>query len=327
MTIGGAGVALRDMDSSIVAGSARPLTFSGQSSTTIPAGAMMFSDPVALSFQPMSDLAIDVFMPSDTSTWPSALTWHSGAFTTNFVSTAGNHVAKASLSVENTMTSWFLLARVEGLAAANAAAIVALGDSITDGTRSTPNTNSRWPDELFRRLQSQPATRHLSVLNAGIAGNRVLSEGNPGAGINALARFDRDVLAQTGVKYVIFMEGINDIGQARQSPTPSAADVIAGHKQIIERARTNGLKIFGATLTPFEGAASYTPEGEAKRQAVNEWIRSSRSYDGVIDFDAAVRDPAQPTKFLQPYNGGDNLHPSDAGYKAMAAAIDLGLFN
>jgi lysophospholipase L1-like esterase len=199
---------------------------------------------------------------------------------------------------------------------------VALGDSITDGSRSTPNTNNRWPDLLAKRL-AQAGGPKLAVLNAGIAGNRVLLDN---AGPNALARFDRDVLAQTGVTHVIVMEGINDIGQGRSNPLPSAADLIAAHRQFIVRAHARGLKIFGATLTPFEGANYWTPEGEAKRATLNEWIRTGREYDGVIDFDAAVRDPNRPTKFLPQYQSGDNLHPSDAGYQAMASAIDLSLF-
>ncbi len=163
-------------------------------------------------------------------------------------------------------------------------------------------------------------------MNAAIAGNRVLSDANFQAGINAQARFDHHVAAQPGATHVIFMEGINDIGQARENPTPSAEDVIAAHKQIIERAHARGLKIFGATLTPFYGAAYYTEVGEAKRQAVNQWIRTSNTYDAVIDFDRVTRDPGDPKKFLAAYDSCDHLHPSDAGYKAMAEAIDLALF-
>jgi len=326
ITIGAASVGLRDKDSAIVAGSAHPLMFAGQPAATIPAGAVMVSDPISLSSPAMSDLAIDLFLPADTETWPSPLTIHGGAFQTNYVSSAGNHAGEPSMTAATTTTSWFLLARIEVTAAANAAAIVTLGDSITDGTRSTPNTNSRWPDELARRLQSQPDTRHLSVLNAGIAGNRVLGELGSGAGINILARFDRDALMQTGVKFVVVMEGINDIGFAREAATPGAAELIAGHQQLIERAHAKGVRVIGATLTPFEGAAYFTAEGEAKRQALNAWIRTGKAYDGVIDFDAAVRDPEHPAKFLPAYNSGDNLHPNDAGYKTMAAAVDLGLF-
>jgi lysophospholipase L1-like esterase len=199
--------------------------------------------------------------------------------------------------------------------------LVALGDSITDGTRSTPDTNNRWPNHFAKRLAAQNI--RMGVMNLGISGNRVLSDG---AGVSAQARFDRDVLAQPGVTHVVFMEGINDIGGGRENASPTAADVIGAHRQIIERAHARGLKIIGATLTPFEGAGYYTAVGEAKRQAVNQWIRTSKAYDGVIDFDAALRDPAQPTKFLPKYDSGDHLHPSDAGYEVMANTINLELF-
>jgi len=211
--------------------------------------------------------------------------------------------------------------------------VVAFGDSITDGSASTPDTNNRWPDHLARRLLGQGMK--ISVVNAGIGGNRVLNEAAVpagvdgravGAGINALARFERHVLSVPGVTHVIVLEGINDIGNARENPTPTAEDLIAGHKQLIEQAHARGLKIFGATLTPFWGAAYYTEAGEAKRQALNEWIRNGKGYDGVIDFDKATRDPADAKKLAAPYDSCDHLHPSDAGYKAMGDAIDLGLF-
>jgi lysophospholipase L1-like esterase len=202
--------------------------------------------------------------------------------------------------------------------------VVTFGDSITDGTRSTPDTNNRWPNHLANRLSA--AGMKVGVLNAGIGGNRVLSEGAFNAGLNALSRFQLQVLSQTGVTHVIVLEGINDIGQARQNPTPTAEDIIAGHKQLIERARSAGLKIYGATLTPFYGAGYYTEVGEAKRQAVNEWIRNGKGYDAVIDFDKVTRDPNNPKMFLPAYDSCDHLHPGDAGYKAMAEAIDLALF-
>ena len=218
--------------------------------------------------------------------------------------------------------AWFLLACVEVTAPANTLAVVAFGDSITDGARSTSDANNRWPDHLARRLAARKGTG-VAVLNAGISGNRVLGDG---AGVSALARFDRDALMQTGVTHVIVMEGINDIGLARNAASPTVEDLIAGHKQLIERARARGLKVYGATLTPFEGAFYYTPEGEAKRQALNKWIRSSGAYDGVIDFDQITRDPAAPTQILPAYDSGDHLHPGDAGYKAMGDAVDLALF-
>jgi lysophospholipase L1-like esterase len=242
------------------------------------------------------------------------------------VSEPGNHSGTASLPTAATTPNWFVVHRVEVAAPESVGGLVTFGDSITDGTRSTPNTNNRWPDHLVRRMLTQTPPLRMGVMNAGIAGNRVLSDANFQSGINALARFEHHVAAQPGVTHVIFMEGINDIGQARDNPTPSAEDVIAGHKQIIEKAHARGLKIFGATLTPFYGAAYYTEAGEAKRQAVNEWIRTSKAYDGIVDFDRVTRDPSDPKKFLAAYDSCDHLHPSDAGYKAMADAIDLGWF-
>ena len=280
----------------------------------------------------MSDLAIDLYLPGTTNT-PATLTMHGGALQTSYISETGNHVGKTTMPEVGTTRSWFLLSRVDVVAPDATGAIVAFGDSITDGARSTADTNNRWPDHLARRLQSQGIK--MGVLNAGIGGNRVLNEAAVpagvdmravGAGINALARFERHVLSLPGVTHVIVLEGINDIGNARQNPTPTAEDLIAAHKQLIEQAHARGLKIFGATLTPFWGAAYYTEVGEAKRQALNEWIRTGKAYDGVVDFDKATRDPSDPKKLLEKYDSCDYLHPSDAGYKAMGDAIDLSLF-
>jgi lysophospholipase L1-like esterase len=322
LVVGAANVALRDTDAAIVSKSSRVLRFSGSASTTVPSGAIMVSDPVDLALPATSDLVVDLYVPGDTAASGSALTMHTGANQTSYVSSTGNYAGAETFPVATTTGSWFVLARVEVAAPQAAGVIVALGDSITDGSRSTPNTNRRWPDLLAKRLAAGSGPR-MAVLNAGIAGNRVLLDN---AGPNALARFDRDVLTQTGVTHVVVMEGINDIGQGRANPLPSAADLINAHRQLILRAHARGLKIYGATLTPFEGAGYFTPEGEAKRSALNEWIRTSKEYDGVIDFDAAVRDPANPRKFLTQYQSGDNLHPSDAGYQAMADAVDLSLF-
>jgi len=323
LTVGAAHIALRDRQSAIVPASGRAVTFSGRPTMAIPAGAVLFSDPVDLGAPSMADLAIDLYLPASTNI-PMPLTIHGGALQTSYVSETGNHAGKAAFPVVATTQSWFLLSRVEMMAPQSVGAIVAYGDSITDGARSTPDTNNRWPDHLARRLLALPAP--MAVLNAGIGGNRVLTEGAFQAGVNAVARFDRDVLQQTGVTHVIVLEGINDIGNARDNPTPTAEDLIAAHKQLIERAHTRGLRTLGATLTPFEGAAYFTQVGEAKRQALNQWIRTSRAYDGVIDFDEATRDPGHPTRFLPQYESGDHLHPSDAGYRAMADAIDLALF-
>jgi lysophospholipase L1-like esterase len=322
LEIGAGHVALRDKDAAIVASSAKPLTVAGVSKFSILAGATIVTDPVDLAVAPVSDLVVDLYVPGDLGVSPSAVTTHNGASQTNFVSETGNHSGAAALPVSARSGAWFLLARVEVLAPAGTGAVVTFGDSITDGARSTADTNNRWPDQLARRLAARKGAS-VAVLNAGISGNRVLGDG---AGVSALARFDRDVLMQTGVTHVVVLEGINDIGIARSNPSPSAEDLIAGHKQLIERARARGLKIYGATLTPYEGAAYYTPEGEAKRQALNNWIRTSKAYDGVIDFDMISRDPAAPTKFLPAYDSGDHLHPGDAGYKAMGDAVDLALF-
>jgi len=324
--VGGAHIALRDKEAGIVPQSDRPITFSGRQSFRIPAGAVVISDPVDLAVPALADLAIDLYLPGEVGGGPSPLTMHNGANQTNYLSTTGSHLGEASLAASTQTRSWFLISRVEVMAPAQTGAIVTFGDSITDGSRSTADTNNRWPDELSRRLAAQRGGSRLAVLNAGIAGNQVLGEGNPAAGINALARFDRDVLMLPGVTHVVVLEAINDIGVARSSPTPSADDLIAGYKQLIQRAHTRGVKIYGATLTPYEGAAYATPEGEAKRQTVNQWIRTGGGFDGVIDFDAATRDPNAPTRFKADYDSGDHLHPNDAGYKAMGGAVDLGLF-
>ena len=332
VTVGAAQIALRDKQGTIQASSSRPLTFSGQPTMTIPANAVIYSDPVGITVPPASDLAIDLYLPGSTNT-PATITMHGGAMQTSYVSETGNHVGKTTMPEVGKTQSWFLLSRVDVVAPDASGAIVAFGDSITDGARSTPDTNNRWPDLLAQRLLAQGIK--MGVLNAGIGGNRLLAEATVplgadvravGAGINALARFEHHVLSLPGVTHVIVLEGINDIGNARNNPTPTAQDLIAAHKQLIEQAHARGLKIFGATLTPFWGAAYYSEEGEAKRQALNEWIRSGKAYDGVVDFDRATRDPADPKKFLERYDSCDYLHPSDAGYKAMADAIDLSLF-
>jgi lysophospholipase L1-like esterase len=320
--IGAAHVALRDHDAAVKASSVKPLTFGGRTAGKILPGATMVSDAVELTVPAVSDLVVDLFLPGDLGTGPSPVTTHNGASQTNYLSGTGNHSGEPAMTAERTAGAWFLLARVEVASTPGSGTVVTFGDSITDGARSTLDTNSRWPDYLARRLAARKG-KTIGVLNAGISGNQVLGDG---AGVSALARFDRDVLMQTGVTHVIVMEGINDIGIARSNPTPSAEDLIAGHKQLIARAHARGLKIYGATLTPFEGAAYWTTEGEAKRQALNQWIRTSGAYDGVIDFDQVTRDPAAPTKFMPAYDSGDHLHPGDAGYKAMGEAVDLKLF-
>lgn len=331
LTIGAASVALRARDAAIVAGSNRALTFAGLARTTVPAGAVLVSDPVDLVAPDFADLAIDLYLPDDAAAMKSPITTHPASWQTNYVSPAGNYTGAVTMPVQTTTAyrrsdglptaTWFFLTRVEVMAPRDTGAVIAMGDSITDGTASTMDTNNRWPDHLARRLKSGGV--RMAVLNAGIGGNRVLNEGN---GPSALARFDRDVIAQPGVTHLIVLEGINDIGQARQNPTPGAADLIAAHRQFIERAHAHGIRVYGATLTPFEGATAWTAEGEAKRQALNEWIRTSKAYDGVFDFDAAVRDPNRPTTIRAAYDPGDHLHLNAAGYQALADTIDVASF-
>ena len=319
--VGAAHVALRATESTVQPQSVKPLTVNGSATFSILPGAVTLTDPVDLTVPVAADLAIDLYFPGEIGVGPSPLTVHNGALQTNYVLTTGNNSGVVAPAVVARPAQWILLSRVEVVAPREAGTIVVFGDSITDGTRSTPDMNLRWPDVLARRLAAQK--KAFGISNQGIAGNRLLGDG---AGVSALARFDRDVLLQTGATHVVVLEGINDIGVARNNPSPSAQDLIAAHKQMIARAHAQGLKIIGATLTPFEGAAYFTPEGEAKRQALNEFIRNGGMYDGVIDFDRITRDPAAPTKFNSLYDSGDHLHPSDAGYKAMGEAIDLDLF-
>jgi lysophospholipase L1-like esterase len=323
LTVGAAHIAVRDKESTIVASSDRALTFSGKPTMSIPSGAVLVSDPVDMAVPAMGDLAIDLYLPGNTDS-PSPVTTFTNALQTNYVSETGNFAGKSPFPAVARTPAWFVVSRVEVLAPQSVGAVVTVGDSITAGSRSTADTNNRYSNHLARRLATLPTP--MAVLNAGIGGNRVLTEAGFANGLNVVGRFERDVLAQPGITHAIVLEGINDIGNARDNPTPTAEDLIAAHKQLIERAHTRGIVIFGATLTPFEGAMYFTQVGEAKRQALNQWIRTSRAYDGVIDFDEATRDPSHPARFLPQYESGDHLHPSDAGYKAMADAIDLALF-
>ncbi|MGH9885305.1 MAG: SGNH/GDSL hydrolase family protein [bacterium] len=317
LVIGSAHVALRDSGAAIVASTDRAITFGGKSSVTIRPGAGIVSDPVSFTLPPLRDLAITVFLPDSAR----SATRHSLGLQSNYVSRTGDFVSSASFPVDTTIAMWLFLSGVDVVNANATGVIATIGNSITDGARSSPNTNSRWPDVLARRLMagSEPPK---GVANAGISGNRVLSFG---AGPSALARFDRDVLMQSGVTHVIILEGINDIGSSNATKI-TAEDLIYGLHQLADRAHERGLVVIGATLTPAGPRPAFTPELEAKRQAVNTWIRTSGVFDAVIDFDAVTRDPAHPTQFLPAYDSGDHLHPGDAGYKAMGEAIDLALF-
>jgi lysophospholipase L1-like esterase len=331
LRIGAAQVALRDKGASIMAGTNRALTFGGLAQPAIPPGALLVSDPVEMAVPDFADVVVDIYLPDDTAASRSPVTYHPASWQTNYVSAQGNHAGAVSFPVATTTAyrrgdglpsaSSFFLSRVEVVPAQPTGVLVAFGDSITDGTQSGLDQNRRWPNLLSARLAA--AGIRMSVINGGIGGGRVLEDG---VGPNGLARFDRDVLAQAGATHVTVMLGINDIGNGGARPNPSVAELIAGHRQFIERARARGLRVYGATLTPFEGAAYWTPEGEAKRQALNEWIRTSGAYDAVLDFAAATGDPARPTRLRPEHDSGDHLHPSPAGYTAMANSIDIELF-
>lgn len=313
VAIGEVHLALRGAGPKIQPGSDRPLTFSGDRAVTIPPGGLVLSDPVNLKAQSAADLAVSLFMPPNAVI---ASTLHYSAQQTSYVS-AGNVCAAEDMPENATITSWPYLAGVDVLAQAAFGTIVTLGDSITDGSRSTSDTNRRWPDILAGRLLAQKGNK-FAVVNAGIGGNRIMSDTtNIAYGPNALARFDRDVLSTPGLKYVFLFEGVNDIGGGA-----SAEDIIFGMKQLIERAHERGVKIVGATIMPLRTG----PPGAAKREAVNQWIRTGKAFDGFVDFDKTISDPNQPGQFQKMYDSGDNLHPNDAGHKAMGEAVDLTLF-
>jgi lysophospholipase L1-like esterase len=334
LTLTGVHIAVRKEKSAIVPGTDRALTFGEKPSFTIPPGARAVTDAVDLELPDRSDVAITVYVAGKTE----LTTVHGTVPYASFVSEAGNFTGAADLINASTQRSWYWLDGIDVLAPTAVGAIVAFGDSITDGAASTPETNGSWPSGLAARLLAARGSR-AGVLNLGISGNRVLHDG---AGVSALARFDADVLAQPGARTLIVLEGINDIGFPNIPPgffgrgrgdnavNPAADDVsadeiIGGLRQLVERARIHGLKVIGGTLLPYEGALYFSPAGEAKRQAVNTWIRSSKTFDAVVDFDAAVRDPEHPSKFLPDLQSGDNLHPNNAGYKKMADVIDLAL--
>lgn len=317
LVIGAARVALRDSGSSIVASSDREMLFGGRPSVTIRPGATVVSDPVSFTVPALRDLAITIFLPDSSR----AATRHALGLQSNYVSRSGNFASTAALPTDTTVAMWFFLSGVDVVNTAATGVIATIGNSITDGARSTANTNRRWPDILAERLLKSKEPPK-GVANAGISGNRVLTFG---AGPSALARLDRDVLMQPGVTHVIILEGINDIGNS-QVTHMTAEELIFGLRQLADRARERGLVVIGATLTPAGPRPAFTPAHEAIRAAVNNWIRTGGAFDAVIDFDAITRDPANPTQFLPAYDSGDHLHPGDAGYKAMGDAIDLALF-
>lgn len=339
LVVGEVHVALRSgTGTDIVPSTDRVVTFGGATALTIPAGTPVISDPVALSLAPAADLVISLYLPERTT----ITTVHGFAFQENVVS-PGNVTGARTVTATATFWEWYFLSGVSVRTRnSDAAAIVTLGDSITDGAQTQNNADHRWPDLLAQRLRAAPGFPERGMLNLGISGNRLLYDPNPPVGSaaegfaalfgqSALRRFDRDVLAQPGVRFAIVLLGINDIGHpgtdAVSSEAVTAADLIGGYRQLIARAHQAGIAIFGGTLMPFKDDAFgfYSPANELVRQEVNRWIRNSREYDGVVDFDLATRDPADPLHLRPAYDSGDHLHPNDAGAAAMADAVPLGL--
>jgi lysophospholipase L1-like esterase len=327
LAIGAATVAIRGTGARLAQGTVRRLTFGGRSGTVVPPGGQVISDPVRLAVRPLTHLAVSVFLPRATG----PATEHVVAQQINYVA-AGNRVwDHGSLPFGARTGSWYYLAAMDLLSPArDRGAVAALGDSITDGLGSPVGANARWPNDLARRFAALSGET-MSVVDEGIAGNRVLHEA-PCCGLDAIARFERDVRQRTGVRDVVLLEGVNDIGYSlKHGPLTaphtdvSALQIIEGYEWIISKAHAAGLRIFGATLTPFAGARYWTAAGEAKREAVNAWIRTSGAFDGVIDFASVLADPGDPERLNPGFDSGDHLHPNARGYRAMADAVDLGM--
>ncbi|MFJ7996361.1 SGNH/GDSL hydrolase family protein [Streptomyces sp. NPDC096310] len=311
--------------SAIVPGSARAVTFGEQRGIDIPKGAQAVSDPLDFAVEPGTNLTVTLRLADGQAS--SSLTSHPGSRTTSYMLT-GAHLDDSDLPGATAVDHWYFLSGVEVWSRSTTTAAVMLGDSLTDGRGSTTNGNDRWPDQLLERLQSHPATSGVAILNQAAGGNRVLRDG---LGPNALARLDRDVLAQSGVSRLFVFEGVNDIGTAGTSDAAAeriTAELIGAYRQIVTRAHAQGIRVHGATLTPFEGNDYDDPAGahESARRAVNEWIRTSDRFDAVVDFDRAVRDPRAPRRLSPAYDAGDHLHLNPAGYRALAAAVPTGLF-
>jgi lysophospholipase L1-like esterase len=314
LTIAHATIAVRDVGA-IAAATPMQITVDGARRFTIPPHAQVFSDPIDLRVRPAGDLLVSMFLSGDVR----SPTCHPLALQTNYVA-SGDHASDVSgVAFGDEYQQWYLISGVD-LQASAGGSVVTLGDSITDGAHSVPNENGRWPDVLARRLLQFPPERQLGVLNAGISGNRILLDGR-NFGVNAIARFDRDVVAQSGVKDVIVLLGINDIAQLPHQNDAGAIE--AGLRQLAVQAHERGLRIFVATILPFEGWHTYSPAGEAAREAVNAFIRKSKTFDGFVDFDRLIRDPSDPHRMRPEYDGGDHLHPSPAGLEIMGNAIPL----
>ena len=321
LQIGAARVSLLDSAGRALPATDRPVTFSGAATAVIPAGAPLVSDPIELGAPNLAKLRVALYLPGDAP----LCTCHMGGGETTLVSPPGDFTQTPVPATPGKPAATFkaFLTGVEVQRERPGPVIVAFGDSITDGYLSTNDADRRWPDRLAERLAVRGTA---AVVNAGIGGNQVLADGVISIfGVNALARFDRDVLDVPGATHVIVLEGVNDLGSAGANP-PTAEALIAGYRQLILRAHDHGLKVIGGTILPYEGANYFRPVGEAVRLAVNAWIRTGGGFDGVIDFDAAMRDPAKPARMRADLQSGDWLHPNDAGYRVMGDAVNLKLF-
>lgn len=320
LTISDVHVALSAGGARIQDGTDHAVTFDGANEVVIPAGSAIFSDPVKMAVAPLANVAVSFFIPPQVMR---AESYHALAGGNNYVA-SGDVGGDPDLASPSIVSSWYFLDGIDVPAVDGAGTIVVLGDSITDGAHMTQNSNNRWPNLLAARIVTDKQLRQVSVLDEGISGNRVLAAG---FGPSAVARFERDVLAQDGVRYLIILESINDIGALAQLRGPvdeiTAKELEAALTQMADAAHQHGIKVYGATLTPFKGAFYWSENGEQIREAVNEFIRTSPVFDGVIDFDKAVRDPENPLIYDPKYGSSDHLHPGDAGYQAMANAINL----
>jgi lysophospholipase L1-like esterase len=328
LVIGAAHIGVRTSHAAVDPETDRVLTFGGERTATIAAGALLVSDPVKLHVAPLTDMAVTVYLPGDLPV-SFGITGRY-ARQTNYLSPVGNFASEAVMPVGRLTDEWYFVNGIDVMATADTGGIVALGDSLTDANISTHDAFCRWPDQLARRLNARIGGRALGVMNQGLGGNRILHDIR---GDSGLRRFDRDVLSAPGVTHVIVMLGTNDLRNrwAKPEEEVTAEQMIAGLKQMALRAHTRGIRIFGATLTPFENetflVGAWNPAREAVRQAVNAWIRESGAFDAVVDFDKGLRDPEHPTSMLPIYDCGDHLHPSDLGYNRMGDVIDLSLFD
>lgn len=327
VTLGPVHVALSAKGADTVPGSDHTLLFDSKPTVTIAKGASVLSDPVKMDVKALQSLAVSIYVPADKQDHASTI--HGAGFATAYITDSGDATAAVRFPREENSGNRFFLTGVEVAGSSTKYTLVAFGDSITDGVGTKADANERWPDALAARLQADAKLSSIGVADAGISGNRILRDNS---GPSALARFDRDALDQPGVRWIVLLEGINDIGGSgyawKASDKVSAKQVIDGMKALIARAHARHVKIYGATLTPYGGSGwpYHSAAGEATREQVNAWIRHSGAFDGVVDFDKVIRDPAAPERMLAAYDSGDHLHPNSTGYQAMANAVDLGWF-